>query len=93
MHHVYDDIKETKQSVPYQNSTSGQEYAVSLIAVNNMSEQKQQHIPSVEYAEVSNGQNKSPQQHNQTSGYDEINESNSKVKPKVHIHIYTHMYS
>ena len=91
VHHVYDDIKEAKESVPHQTSASGQ-YAVPLIAVSSTSDKQQQHIPSVEYYdEVSNSQNKSPQQHNQTSGYDEINENNIKVKPKVHTYTYMHI--
>ena len=88
--HVHHDIKEAKESVPHQASASGQ-YAVPLIAVSSTSDKQQQYIPSVEYDEVSNSQNKSPQQHNQTSGYDEINENNSKVKPKVHTYTYIHI--
>ena len=91
VHHVYDDIKEAKESVPHQASASGKEYAVPLIAASSTSDKQQQHKPSVEYDEVSNS-NKSPQQHNQTSGYDEINESNIKVKPKVHTYMYIHIH-
>ena len=71
VHHVYDDIKKPKESVPHQTSASGQEYAIPLKAINNTSEKQQQQVPSVEYAKVGNNQNKSPQQHNQTSGYEE----------------------
>ena len=92
VHHVYDDIKEAKESGPHQASASGQ-YAVPLIAATSTYDKQQQHIPSVEYDEVSNSQNKSPQQHNQTSGYDEINENSIKVKPKVHTYIHIRMYS
>ena len=91
VHHVYDDIKEAKESIPHQTSASGQEYAVSLIAVNNISEKQQQQIPSVEYAKVGNSQNKNPQQYNQTSGYEEINKNNIKVNGEVSV--YMHMYS
>ena len=87
---AYDDIKEVKESVPHQTSASGQ-YAVPLIAVSSTSDKQQQHIPSVEYDEVSNGQNKSPQQDNQISGYDEINKNNIKVDGEVSA--YMHMYS
>ena len=85
VHHVYDVIKEAKESGPHQTSASGQEYAVPLIAVNNTSEKQQQQVPSVEYAKVDNVQNKSPQQHNQTSGYDEINENKIQVNEKVSV--------
>ena len=48
---------------------------MSLKAVSNKTEKQQQQIPLVEYAEVDNSVNKSPQHHNLTSGYDEINEN------------------
>ena len=88
---VYDDIKKPKEPVPYQTSASGQEYAVPLIAVNNTSEKQQQQIPSVQYAKVGNSQNKSPQQHNQTNGYEEVNKNNIKVNEEVSVYMYTYV--
>ena len=83
MHPVNDDIKKPKESVPHQTSASGQEYAVPLKAISNKSEKQQQQIPLVEYAEADNNQNKSTQQHNLTSAYDEVNDKN-KVSAEVH---------
>ena len=87
--HEYDQIKESsKQSIPHQSSDSGEQYAVSLKAVSNKTEkQQQQQIPLVEYAEVDNSVNKSPQHQNLPSGYDEINESNVTANKEVSGHI------
>ena len=68
--HEYDQIKEPKESIPHQSSDSGEQYAVSLKAVGNKSEKQQQQLPLVEYAEIDNSKNKSPQHHNLPSGYE-----------------------
>ena len=82
--HEYDQIKESsKQSIPHQSSDSGEQYAVSLKAVSNKTEKQQQQIPLVEYAELDNSVNKSPQHQNLPSGYDEINESNITANKEV----------
>ena len=82
MHPVNNDIKKPKESVPYQTLASWQKYAVSLKAISNTSEKQQQQIPLVEYAEADNSWNKSPQQHNLTSTYDEVNDK-TKVSTEV----------
>ena len=68
--HEYDQIKEPKESIPHQSSDSGEQYAVSLKAVGNKSEKQQQQLPLVEYAEIDNSKNKSPQHQNLPSGYE-----------------------
>ena len=84
LNHEYDQIKEPKQSVPHQTSASGEQYAVSLNAVNSAAEkQQQQQVPLVEYAEIDNNKNNSPQQYNLTSGYDEINDNKSTDRKEV----------
>ena len=82
MYPVNDDIKKPKESVPHQTSASGQEYAVPLKTISNKSEKQQQQIPLVEYAEADNSWNKSLQQHNLTSTYDEVNDK-TKVSTEV----------
>ena len=71
--HEYDQIKEPKQSIPHQTSASGEQYAVSFNAVNYAAESQQKQAPLVEYAEIDNNKNKTPQQYNLTSEYDELN--------------------
>ena len=84
LNHEYDQIKEPKLSVPHQASASEEQYAVSLNAVNSAAEkQQQQQVPLVEYAEIDNNKNNSPQQYNLTSGYDEINDDKSTDRKKV----------
>ena len=84
LNHEYDQIKEPKQSVPCQSSASEEQYAVSLNAVNSAAEkQQQQQVPLVEYAEIDNNKNNSPQQYNLTSGYDEINDDKSTDRKEV----------
>ena len=86
LNHEYDQIKEPKQSVPHQTSASGEQYAVSLNAVNSAAEkqqQQQQQVPLVEYAEIDNNKNNSPQQYNLNSGYDEINDDKSTDRKEV----------
>ena len=85
--HEYYQIKESKQSIPHQIAANGEEYAVSSKAVGDASE-KQQQQPLVEYAEVDNSKNKSPQQHNVPSGY-EINENIIIANKEVSVHIRT----
>ena len=89
LNHEYDQIKEPKQSVPHQTSASGEQYAVSLNAINSAAEkQQQQQVPLVEYAEIDNNKNKSPQQYNLTSGYDEINDNKSTDRKEVSLRNY-----
>ena len=84
LYHEYDQIKEPKQSIPHQCSASGEQYAVSLNAVNSAAEkQQQQQVPLVEYAEIDNNKNKSPQKYNLTSGYDEINDNRNTDSKEV----------
>ena len=91
--HEYHQIKESsKQSIPHQSSDSGEQYAVSLKVVSNKTEKQQQQIPLVEYAEVDNSVNKSPQHQNLPSGYDEINESNVTANKEVSGHAYVLLY-
>ena len=85
--HEYDQIKEAKQSVPCQSSASGEQYAVSLNAVNSAVEKQQQHqVPLVEYAEINNTKNKTPQQYNLSGGYDEINNNKTTDRKEVSLH-------
>ena len=96
MNHKYDQIKEPKQFIPHQTSASGEQYAVSLNAVNNTAENQQKQAPLVEYAEIDNNKNKTPQQHNLTSGYDEINDNRNTDSKEVSLHVIciaTHVYA
>ena len=90
--HEYYQIKESKQSIPHQIAANGEEYAVSSKAVGNASEkqQQQQQQPLVEYAEVDNSKNKSPQQHNIPSGY-EINENIIIANKEVSVYVHTYL--
>ena len=58
---------------------------MSLKAVTNVPEKQQEQIPLVEYAELDYNKNKSPQHHNLTSGYDEINENSTNKDTGVSI--------
>ena len=89
LYHEYDQIKEPKQSIPHQSSASGEQYAVSLNAVNSAAEkqqQQQQQVPLVEYAEIDNTKSSSPQQYNMTSGYDEINDNKTTDRKEVSLY-------
>ena len=87
LYHEYDQIKKPKQSIPHQTSASGEQYAVSLNAVNSAAEkQQQQQVPLLEYAEIDNKRSSSPQQYSLTSGYDEINDNNSTDRKEVSLH-------
>ena len=92
--HEYDQIKEPKQSVPRQSSASEEQCAVSLNAVNSAAEkqQQQQQVPLVEYAEINNTKNRSPQQYNLSSGYDEINNNKNIDRKEVSLHFICDMY-
>ena len=84
LYHEYDQIKKPKQSIPHQTSVSGEQYAVSLKAVNSAAEkQQQQKVQLVEYAEIDNNKNKIPQQYNLTSRYDEINDNKTTDRKEV----------
>ena len=83
--HEYNEYKEPKQSTPHQSSPSGEQYAVSLNAVNNTAENQQQQVPTVEYAEIDNNKNKTPQQYNLTNGYDELNGNRNTDSKEVSI--------
>ena len=74
---------------------------MSLKAVSNKSEKQQQQIPLMEYAEIDNSANQSPQHHNLPSGYDEINDDNINMntgvsvqkifnKMRAYVHTYIH---
>ena len=85
--HECDQIKEPKQSVPHQSLASEEQYATSLNAVNSAAEKQQhQQVPLVEYAEINNTKNRSPQQYNLSSGYDEINNDKSTDRKEVSLH-------
>ena len=87
LYHEYDQIKKPKQSIPHQTSASGEQYDVSLNAVNSAAEkQQQQQVPLLEYAEIDNKRSSSPQQYSLTSGYDEINDNNSTDRKEVSLH-------
>ena len=87
LYHEYDQTKEPKQSVPHHTSASGEQYAVSFNAVNSAAEkQQQQQVPLLEYAEIDNNKNKSPQQYNVTSGYDVIKDNGNTDCEEVSLH-------
>ena len=88
---MYDDVKEAKESIPHQSSDNGELYAVSLNAVSNKSEKQQQQIPLMEYAEIDNSANQSPQHHNLPSGYDVINDSNINTGVSVQNCVHTYL--
>ena len=85
--HEYDQIRKPQQSIPHHTSASEEQYAVSFNVVNSAAEkQRQQQVPLVEYAEIDNNKNKSPQQYNVTSGYDEIKENRNTDSEEVSLH-------
>ena len=87
LYHEYDQIKEPQQSIPHHTSASGEQHAVSFNAVNSAAEkQQQQQIPLVEYAEIDNNKNNSPQQYNVTDGYDEIKDNGNTDSKEVSVH-------
>ena len=69
---------------------------MSLKAVSNKSEKQQQQIPLMEYAEIDNSANQSPQHHNLPNGYDKINDDNINMNTGVSVQKsltgYVHMY-
>ena len=83
---MYGAIKEVKKSIPRQSSDNGELYAVSLNAVSNKSEKQQQQIPLIEYAEIDNSANQSPQHLNLPSGYNVINDNNINVNTELQVH-------
>ena len=81
------ETKEPKQSIPHQSSASGEQYAVSFNAVNYAAESQQKQAPLVEYAEIDNNNNKTPQQYNLISGYDELNVNRNTDSKEVSLHV------